>query len=303
MEEIGLQTTWGWEIAVYLFLGGLAAGTICAVAIINLATGERFKNTVRFGAWAGVIALAVGTLALLIEVGKPFRAIVLFRSFVNFDSWMALGAWFLIIGLLLYGLYALSWTGWIAERISPLLRWRTILSILVIPISLGIALYTGVLLGVLWSHPLWNTWLLPSLFTASALDTGVVLATAYATLRESSEGAVHLKKALEVSTVALIALEGTILGSYLGTMLSSDSEAAALSAQVLTTGSLSQYFWVIVVGLGLAVPFLVSLVLIIRSDIARRTREIFPMLGIISCLAGGFTLRLVVLLAGLPILT
>jgi formate-dependent nitrite reductase membrane component NrfD len=27
--EIVLQTNWGWEIAVYLFLGGLSAGILC----------------------------------------------------------------------------------------------------------------------------------------------------------------------------------------------------------------------------------------------------------------------------------
>jgi len=296
---IELQTTWGWEIAIYLFLGGLGAGALCAVAIINLATGERFKNTVRFGAWASVIALAVGTLALLLEVGNPFRAIILFQSFVNFGSWMTIGAWLLLGGILLCGLYALSWTDWVTTRFRPLLKWRTILAIIGIPLCLAIAIYTGVLLGVLPFRPLWNTWFLPALFMASALDTGVALVTAYATLRESSGGVVHLRKVLGISTVILIALEGTILGCYLQTMLSG-SGVAALSAQVLTTGALSLLFWVIVVGLGLAVPFLVSLMFLIRSGLAESSKAVLSMLGIVLCLVGGFILRFVVLSAGLP---
>ena len=299
---IELQTTWGWEIAVYLFLGGLAAGAICAAAILNLATGERFKNTIRFSAWASVIALVVGVSLLLLEVGLPFRAIVLFKSFVNFDSWMTVGAWLLIGGVLIYGVYALAFTGCVTRRLRFLQRWRTILAIIVIPLSLAIAAYTGVLLSVLWARPLWDTWFLPALFTASALNTGVALVAAYANLRESGEKAASLRKALEISAVSLIALEGTILGCYLASMLSG-SEVAALSAQVLTTGELSLLFWLIVVGLGLAVPLLVSIILIIRSDIARKTRGVFPMLGILLCLGGGFTLRLLVLSAGLPILT
>jgi len=301
MEEIGQHISWGWEIAVYLFLGGLAAGTLCAVAILNLATGERFKNTVRFGAWAGVVALAVGVSFLLLEVGVPFRALVLYQSFVNFNSWMVLGAWLLTIGLFIYAVYALSCTDWVTSRVRLLLKLRTILAIIIVPLSISIAAYTGMLLSVLWARPLWNTWFLPALFTVSAFDTGVALVTAYATLCEFKEGVARLKRILEASIVILVILEGTILGFFLGTMLSSDSEAAVLSAQVLTEGSQSQYFWFIVVGLGLAIPFLTSILLLIRSNLAQRTKYILPVVGVLSCLAGGFTLRLVVLMAGLPI--
>jgi formate-dependent nitrite reductase membrane component NrfD len=69
MTEI--QSTWGWLVAFYLFLGGLGAGAFVAIGIVSLATGERFKSTVRFGAWVSAIAIGVGTLFLLIDVGKP----------------------------------------------------------------------------------------------------------------------------------------------------------------------------------------------------------------------------------------
>ena len=303
MEDVGQHISWGWEIAVYLFLGGLAAGTLCAVAIINLVTGERFKNTIRFGAWFGAIALAVGVSFLLLESGVPFRALILYQSFVNFNSWMALGAWLLLIGIFIYAVYALSCTDWVTRKVRPLLKIRTVLAIIVVPLSVSIAAYTGVLLSVLWARPFWNTWFLPALFTVSAFDTGVALVTAYATLREFKEGVARLKRILEASIVILVALEGTILGFYLGTMLSSDSEAAVLSAQVLTEGSQSQYFWFIVIGLGLAIPFLASILLLIRSNLAQKTKYILPVVGVLSCLAGGFTLRLVILAAGLPIYT
>ena len=303
--EIVLQTNWSWIIAVYLFLGGLAAGTLFTVSILNLMTRDRFKNTICFGAWAGVIALVVGVVALLLEVGVPFRAIVLFKSFVNLNSWMTIGAWLLIVGILSSGLYALSYTDWVTTRFKFLLKWRTILAAILIPISLGIALYTGVLLSVLWARPIWNTWFLPTLFTLSAIDTGVALVTAYIILREpkTKEGITRIKKALEIATAILVILEGTILGSYLGTMLASGSEVASTSAQVLTSGSLSLPFWIIIVGLGLAVPFLVSLVSIIRSGLAQKTWGILPLVGILSCIAGGFTLRMLILLVGLPIYT
>ncbi|MBM3150374.1 MAG: hypothetical protein FJZ88_10190 [Chloroflexi bacterium] len=300
-----LQTVWTWLPAVYLFLGGLGAGAFCAVAMIGLVTGERFKTTVRFGAWASAVAIALGTLALLLDVGQPLRALILFKSFVNFNSWMTIGAWLLFGAILLDGLFALFWTdrvlAWFGRRWKPLEEkrsvWRAILAIIGIPVGLGVAVYTGVLLGVLPFRPFWNTWLLPALFTASALDTGVGLVTAYATLRERGEGVARLRTILEVSIVALILIEGVVLGYYLQTMLQGSADAAR-AARLLTSGALSLIFWIIVVGLGLAVPFLVCLTQL--SGLVKRATAVLPLLGITSCLLGGLVLRSVVLWAGVP---
>jgi formate-dependent nitrite reductase membrane component NrfD len=302
MEDIILQTNWTWEIAIYLFLGGLAAGTLFVSAIINLATKDRFKKTIRFGAWSGTILLALGILFLLADVGIPGRAILLYQSFVNSDSWMAFGAWFLFAGVIIFGLYALCNTEWVTDKLKFLLRWRMALAVIIIPLSLGIAIYTGILLGVLYAHPLWNTWLLPALFTVSALDTGVAFITGYAVLCESKmkEGLNHLKKSLEISTVILVVLEGIVLTTYLTTIASS-GDVANTSVQLLTMGLLSPLFWYIFVGLGLCIPFLASMGLVIRHDLAEKTWDVLPMVGVASCLVGGFTLRFIILVAGLSI--
>ena len=168
-----LQTTWGWLVAVYLFLGGLGAGSFITVAALHLASTERFKRTVRFGAWAGTVAIGLGALVLLADVGKPLRAVVLFRSFVNLNSWMARGAWLLFVALIIDGLFAVFSTealvDWVARLWQPLASrrnlWRTILAVVALPVNLGVAVYTGVLLGVLPFRPFWHSWLLPALFT------------------------------------------------------------------------------------------------------------------------------------------
>jgi formate-dependent nitrite reductase membrane component NrfD len=302
MEDIVLQTHWGWQIAVYLFLGGLAAGTLCVSAIINLITKDRFKNTIRFGAWSGTILLIIGVLLLLIDTTMPMRAILLWQSFINLDSWMAFGAWFLFVGIVIAGLYALSSTGWVTRIFKFLKKLQPVLAVIVIPISIGIAIYTGILLGVLVSHPLWNTWLLPALFTVSALDTGVALVCGYATLRESKEqGRVDtLKKTLEISTVIFIILEAIVLSIFL-TAVSSSCDVANASVQILISGALSAYFWILLIGCGLAIPLIVSILLLVNHKLAERTRNIVPILGIVLCLVGGCTLRFLILLAGLPV--
>ena len=300
-----LQTTWGWLIAVYFFLGGLGAGAFCVVALISLFTGERFKPTVRFGAWASSICIAVGVSALLFEVGVPLRAIVLYQSFVNFNSWMAIGAWLLFFAILFNGLFALLWTdrvlAWLEKKAKWVVQYRAIIRALLalvgIVVNVGVAVYTGILLNVLPFRPFWNTYLLPVLFTTSALDTGLGLVTAYATLREKGPGVERLRTMLEVFVILAIIAEGAVLAYYLQTMLNGSSDVV-VSAQLLISGLLSPAFWIAVVGLGLMVPLLICLVQL--TGILKRAPAVTPMVAISSCLIGGFTLRAVMLLAGLP---
>ncbi|MBR3258854.1 MAG: polysulfide reductase NrfD, partial [Eggerthellaceae bacterium] len=39
-----LQTEWGWQIAVYLFLGGLAAGALFVMDLINVRRPGKFAK-------------------------------------------------------------------------------------------------------------------------------------------------------------------------------------------------------------------------------------------------------------------
>ncbi len=171
------------------------------------------------------------------------------------------------------------------------------IAVIGILLSLGVATYTGVLLGSLPFRPFWNTWILPALFVASALDTGVGLTTLYASLWEKGEGVRQLRTVLETCILLLILAEASVLGYFLNTM-SNSSPDAARSAQIVMNGVLSPAFWIVVVGLGLAVPFFVCVSQL--SGLGKKLPSFVPVIGISSCLLGGLTLRIVVLLAGLP---
>ena len=302
MTEV--QTTWGWIVAFYLFLGGLGAGSFVTAGIVSLVTGERYKDTVRFGAWASAIAIAVGTLFLLLDVGKPFRALVLFRSFVNMSSWMAIGAWLLIAAIMVNGLFALfrtEWTlGWIGRLWKPFQEkartFRTILAVVGIPLNLGVAIYTGVLLGVLPFRPFWHTWLLPALFTASALSTGAVSLAAFEHLRDGGKRINGLVRAVGAFHLALILVEAGIWAAYLTTMRNGTPDMAG-SANILLSGVLAPVFWIVMVGLGLAIPFVVHALQLTR--LVKLPQAVF-VLSIVTALAGGWTLRFLVLSVGLP---
>lgn len=303
---MAIQNTWGWLVAVDLFLGGLGAGAMVAVAVIALTTGERFKSTIRFGAWASAVAIALGTLFLLIDVGKPLRALVLFRSFVNFGSWMTIGAWLLFGAILLNGLFALLWTepvlNWVGARwkfpVEQRKVFRVILAVLGIFVNLGVALYTGLLLSTPQFRPFWHTWWLPALFVASALYTGVGLIAGYAALREHSVESRTVRNVLAGCIIALILIEAAVLYLYISNMLKASPDAAR-SAELLTSGALRVPFWLLVVGLGLAVPLIVFATQL-GGLLKKRAAFVVPLIGLLSCLIGGWTLRYLVLSAGLP---
>jgi formate-dependent nitrite reductase membrane component NrfD len=330
MGEIVLQTHWGPLVAIYLFFGGLAAGAICVSAIINLKYKDTFQKTVRFGAWAGVFLLIVGVLCLVAETRMPLRSMQVWKSFVNPTSWMTIGAWLLVVGIVIAGLYALANTKAITDKLKFLKGAAKGLAVIAIPVSVGIAAYTGILLAVLIAHPLWNTWLLPLLFTVSAMDTGVALILGFAMLREKkvdktaekpveateavsvkagqkpvaatapANGALaNLKSLLEKTTIGLVVVEIIVLAAYL-VSVAAGGDVGATSVHLLVSGSLSPYFWTLFVVCGLVAPLAVSVVLTVKHAFAAKG-SLLPLLGAALCLVGGCALRFLVLLAGLPV--
>jgi len=304
---VALQTTWSWLPAIYLFLGGLAAGAFLTTSILRLAKPDRYKKTVTGGVWIAVAALGIGLLALVSEVEKPFQAMVLFNSFVNGSSWMTIGAWLLFATFIVYVLSALFTTdltvSWLSKLSKFFIDARPVvnksLAIIGIPLSLAVAIYTGVLLGAAPYIPLWNTWLLPVLFTVSAIDTGIAAVTIVMVLSEKEEGKGSVHTVLEFLVVCLVAIEAVVLVVYLMSM-QGGGIGQVISAEIMLTGSLMVPFWLLVVIIGLAIPFILALIQVIISR-ARDNKKMvvaIPVLGAVCALIGGFALRYVILAAG-----
>lgn len=168
---------WGWSVALYLFFGGLSAGSFVFAAVLQLAHGMRYQRTVCIVTVCSLVFLAVGAVLLLIDVGLPLRAMDVAHSFRNVGtSWMARGAWILMGCAGVFALYALA-AMLPFGRFSLLGRRReTILNamgIAGIACSFLLAGYTGMLLTDAEGIRAWSTALIPALFTVSALDTGV----------------------------------------------------------------------------------------------------------------------------------
>lgn len=311
MGEVVLQTQWGWQIAVYLFLGGLAAGTLFVSGLIEVKRPGAFAKTICIAAWAAVVSIAVGLLMLLADVSMPLRALMLWQSFSHLGSWMAVGAWLLFFGIIAAGVLAIAATVALKKPEAGIAKAVRPLSYAAMVFGVCIAAYTGILLSVLVAHPLWNSALLPVLFTVSAFDTGIALVAAIVALAEKgNDAASGLLAKLERWTCILVAAEVVVLAALL-VIVGVDGETGAASVHLLVAGALAVPFWLVFVVVGLLVPGAIAFSAMRKTakpedDAAESGKDAAPKHGLglagnICCLIGGCALRFLILFAGLPV--
>src|SRR5512139_1366882 len=100
---------WGWEIPVYLFLGGMAAGTMILSALLGLRRGER-SAAARWLAFAAPVLISVGMGALFLDLAHKLF-VWRFYLALRWTSPMSWGAWILVVAYpvtILFGLSNLS---------------------------------------------------------------------------------------------------------------------------------------------------------------------------------------------------
>ena len=284
---------WGWEIPVYLFLGGWVAGSM-------VLTGYFLKQGRRPGAasvsrvlpWLGIVLLSLGMGALFLDLE---HRLYVWRMYLTFQpsSPMSWGGWILILvyPVLLLGALAsvpldlLSrWpaAARVASRLQdPVTAGRLGTVSIVAGVALGI--YTGILLSTLGARPLWASAALGPLFLVSGLSTGAAFAHLIA---GNPEEQATLLRADNLFLVTELALIGLIL---VGLLTASASHAAA--AGLLLGGPYTAVFWVFVVGLGIVLPLAIQLLMASH----RIPHSVIPALLVIG---GGLALRFVIVSAG-----
>ncbi len=285
---------WGWEIAVYLFLGGLVAGMMI-VAGYGLVTGrsESRRSVVSVLPGVGLVLISLGMLALFLDLEHKLSVWRLYTT-ISLASPMSWGSWIL---LLVYPVLLASWLARPPEmleetvpaigRAAQWLRMRpaVLRALGATSVTLGVALgiYTGILLSSLGARPLWNSPLLGLLFLASGLSASA----AFAHMVASSP----LEKRL-FNRLDLIALgaELGVIALYLFGLLSG-SAVQIDAARLLLGGAFTAPFWVFAIGMGIIVPFILQ-----ALALARRIHHtaVAPLL----VLAGGLALRFVIVYAG-----
>jgi formate-dependent nitrite reductase membrane component NrfD len=288
---------WSWEIPVYLFLGGLAAGLMIVTALLA-GRGEERSRWARWLPFAAPALLSLGMLALLLDLRFKLH-VYRFYLALRPTSPMSWGAWILLAiypATLLLGLGQLTddETRGLGRvlRLGRLVAWardlgqrhaaRVRAANLVLGLALGV--YTGILLSTLGARAAWSSALLGPLFLVSGLSAGAAFAMLFplshaehATLRRWDLGA--------------MAAELALLGLYLVGLAWSGGAAGGRAAALFLGGPFTAPFFALVVALGLAVPLALEL-----SQGWRRLRP--TLLAPTLVLAGGLALRWIVVLAG-----
>ena len=283
---------WGPLIAWYLFLAGASAGAFLTAAFVE----AKYPNSVKMRVAGRIIApafIAIGLVMLMVdaEAGlmNPLR---FFYLIANPGSVMTLGVYFICI----YMPVALaSAVLEIMKKRVP--KWLTWIGIV---FAFAVAAYTGFLLGVVKAYPLWNNAVLPLLFVVSALSAGLAATSLVGLVvdRERFEQMWLVKK----SHVILSVVELIVLFSML-VIVSSGSFEGAASVHTLVAGQYAPAFWAGIVLLGLVVPFIIEgyPVFITKRVETSTTSMVVSVIGEAGVLVGGFLLRLLVIMAALPV--
>lgn len=279
---------WGWDVALYLFFSGLAAGILILGAVQYLYFGE--KGTSKLMRWAIVAAAVIvptAMLGLLSDLANKVNLLA-FYKYWNYTSTMALGSRALLVippVSLLFGLALLQ--GQLPAKLEPwaskLSGAKTWLARLTLVSGLFLGTYTGVLLSANFGRPLWNTPLLPVLFLVSGLSTAAAALSLVSREHNEQERLVKLDINLILAELGIIAL--MFLG--FGFTMRAGHEALGL----FLGGDFTASFWIFIVGIGLLVPLFLE-------QLQIKGRAAHNLLPGVMVLTGGLALRVIVVLAG-----
>jgi hypothetical protein len=163
---------WTHQIPLYFFVGGAAGAAAVVSAIAHYVGADR--KLVRDARWIAAAGAVISPALLIADLGRPERFLNMLRVFKP-QSPMSVGAWTLV-GFS-SAVSAATFAGLMRERYGPSFPLTLIENAgeaAGIPLGLGLATYTGVLLGAT-AIPVWNQNAgdLPLHFAASGVGAAV----------------------------------------------------------------------------------------------------------------------------------
>ncbi len=310
--------TWKWELVVYLWIAGVAGGAFFAAFLMDRITRGKHEQMPKIALFLGVPLVLLGSLLLVLDLGEQLRAWHLFTR-VRLSSPMSVGSWILLlyalVGVVMIALWwsksfepgevRLSVLSGLASVIRPAASAIGGLSWIAFGLSVLLIAYTGVLLSAT-NQPLWaGVLLLPALFVASAISTGMallvlVLRTGFGRMLDllfGGEGeSVPADTLHSMGTASLILgiVELVVLVGYIAWLAFFSTAAGAQAISVLLAGPMSLMFWGGVVLVGLVIPLVLEF-----ASLRGREMLVGSVLASTSLvLLGGLFLRAAVLLGG-----
>ena len=230
-----LQSEWGWTVVFDLFLSGFGGCLFVLIATCYLVFKENFTKIAHIGAWIAFGSIAAGILFLLADVGQPLRAMWMFGSFVNFNSWMPRGAWALMITTMVFLLFALSFQKPFLRKMASddssihpfVTKLRNIFCVVGIAFGLFVTIYTGLLLKGSEYIPFWNTWYIPISFICLSGGAGSAAALALICVFDFEDKDWQTGKVVAGICLGCMIAAGIIVGAFI-----SKTSSGSIGSQV-----------------------------------------------------------------------
>lgn len=290
---------WGWEVPGYLFLGGVVAGIMLLVALLEISSKKKPRSlATQLMPFAGIVLLSLGMFFLFLDLAYKTHVLRFYATFEP-TSAMSWGSWILILVYPVMALMGLGGLGdeqrdWVTKKSGPLAsvmkvafalsdKYRASLLWLSVVGGTGLGVYTGLLLGTMAARPVWSTSVLGPLFLVSGISTGA----AFMMLFKLDEHEAHTLVRWDSMAIVieLVLITALVIGFLTG------DAAHAASGHYILGGEYTAPFWGLVVVMGLLVPLGLNLVEIKKNIPGTRYA---PFL----ILAGGLALRAVIVAAG-----
>lgn len=307
---------WGFLIVNYLFLGGLSAGlffvSALATFLYKIEEPSPYTRIARLGAFLAPWPVMIGCGLLVFDLGHWYGFYKLFLH-LRLVSPMSIGTWLLVFFNIVAFVNCYAWLteaqrtalfARIPQRLALLKRfnydidhWRRHLALAGLPISVGVGIYTGVLLGAVQSRPFWNTNLVAQLFLFSAFSTGCAALILGLARGEQSSQELKLLYGLDI---CFMVLEFFIVLPYLihGEL---SVQAVQDSLRLILGGPFTVLFWVFFLGLGLVTPLVIEITELVPVMLSNREfhyRRPIAAGTALLILLGGFLLRYIFVFAG-----
>lgn len=285
---------WHWPIPVYLFLGGLAAGLLFFASYYTLMGKEKEMPTVvKWAPFFVPIALVLGLGALFYDLTNKLFFWRLYTT-IRIESPMSWGAWVLMVITPLSFLWIASYLkelipswNWKFDFLEKFMTWvsenRKIMAWILLPLSIILGIYTGILLSAFNARPLWNNSILGPLFLVSGMSTAAALIVWLSKTKHER----HLFSKIDLTLIAieLFILTHMFMGFQAGPLV--QQEAAFL----LNGGEFTVIFWVFVVIFGLVFPAILEILDLIGFKVPVAAPALLVIMG-------GLVFRFVMVEAG-----
>lgn len=285
---------WGWEIPLYLFLGGLAAGILFFAALYTIQGKEKeYPTAVKIAPFIVPLLLVLGLGALFLDLHHKLYFWRLYTT-IKLQSPMSWGAWTLMIITPLSFVWAAlhikelfpNWDwkyDWLKDIVKFLNKNKIALAWIMLIYSVILGIYTGILFSAFNARPLWNTSILGPLFLSSGMSAGAAVIIALA--KDHKERLMFAKIDLGLIGVELFLIIHMFMGFLASTQVQIDA------AKLFLGGPYTAPFWIFVVFLGMIVPAFLEILEI-------RKFKIPVIIPVLLVLFGSIMLRFIISYAG-----